>query len=119
MEQKHRKQILERKERAAYYKAVRIYSDYTVRMNDVLVVRKMIRDHNISEKNITKAIITYNGTCGKNHAKRCIYEARKGIYKGIQQDYSPFLKLACERIVFWKDIDIINKMEVGAADKLL
>lgn len=85
MEYKYRKQILERKERAAYYKAVRIYRDYTVRMNDVRAVIKMIRDDKISEENITKAIISYNGSYGKNHAKRCIYEARKRIYKCIER----------------------------------
>lgn len=81
MEHKHKKQILQRKECAAYYKAVRIYNDYTVRMNDVQAVIKMIRDNKISDKNITKAMIVYNGSYGKNLAKKCIAEARKRLQK--------------------------------------
>jgi|GEM_PF-4314172 len=108
----HKKIIDKRKKLAAFNKACKIYNKYTLRMNDVNVVKKMIVDHKITEKYIMKAIIAHYPN-SKDHAQYCIREAYKTIYKGNKEPYSPFIKLACGEIIFWKSLDFIKKIEIG------
>lgn len=113
MKNEHEKLIAHRKGLAAFYKALKIYSKYTVEMNDVTAVKKMITEHRISEENITKAIIAYNGPSnGEHHARSCIYKVRKAIYKGDQRAYAYLIRVACRQIVSWRNAT--GSLEVGA-----
>lgn len=76
----NKKLIARRKSLAAFHKACKLYNKYTIRMNDVNVVKKMIVDYKISDENIVKSIAAYHpGIDYKSHAERCINEARKRI----------------------------------------
>jgi len=80
MHKEHKKLIARRKLLAEFHKACRVYNQYTNRMNDVNVVKKMIVEYKISEENITKAVIAYSpGNSRKDHAKHCIDEVYKKI----------------------------------------
>ncbi|SFM31109.1 hypothetical protein [Pelosinus propionicus] len=108
MRYEHKKRILKRKELSAYHKAIRVFHKYRIRMNDCVATKKMMVIDKLLEASIRKAI-TF--VVSEHHARVCIWEARKSIFKTEQKAYSPFVKVACGNIVDWRQV--VGKTEDG------